>query len=173
VHAATISVPAGPESIVVDLTRHRVYANSFLGQTHAIDISTRNIAESWPNGCAMSLGLALDEARGFVFAACASGSIVVLDAAHGGAKLDELARNSDFDIISFSSSLHHLYVPGGTSADLAIVAVASDGTLSLLGTVPTAQGSKEVTADDQGNAWVADQSGGQLLRVVDPFPATP
>jgi hypothetical protein len=174
VHAATIAVAAGPESIAVDNTRHRVYTNSFTGATYAIDIPTRAIVETWTNGCpSLSLGVALDEARGFVFVACASGTVVALDAAHAGAKLGQIMRNADLDIISFSPSLHHLYVPGGTSADLAIVGVSAAGALKLLGTVPTAQGSKEVTADDRGNAWVADQTGGRLLRIVDTYPATP
>src|SRR5207237_37460 len=43
VHAATIAVPGGPEAIAVDNTRHRVYTNSFVGQTYAIDIPTRTI----------------------------------------------------------------------------------------------------------------------------------
>jgi hypothetical protein len=174
VHAATIVVNGGPESIAVDETRHRVYTNSFTGATYAIDIPTHAIAETWTNGCpSLSLGVALDEARGFVFVACAGGTVVVLDAAHAGAKLGQIMRNADLDILSFSASLHHLYVPGGTSADLAIVSVSAAGALKLLGTVSTAQGSKEVTADDRGNAWVADQTGGRLLKIVDTFPATP
>jgi len=30
-----------------------------------------------------------------------------------------------------------------------------------------------VTADEFGNAWVADSMGGQLLKVTDPYPPTP
>jgi hypothetical protein len=174
VHAEMITVSGGPESIAVDNTRHRVYTNSFTGVTYAIDIPTHTIVEKWTNGCpSLSLGVALDEARGFVFVACSGGTVIALDAAHGGAKVGQIMRNADLDIISFSASLHHLYVPGGTSADLAIVGVSAAGALTLLGTVATAQGSKEVTADDRGNAWVADQAGGRLLKIVDKYPATP
>jgi hypothetical protein len=173
-HAAMITVAGGPEAIAVDDTRHRVYTNSFVGTTYAIDIPTRAIVETWTNGCmGLSLGLALDEARGFLFVACSGGEIVVLDAAHGGAKLGQIMFNADFDILAYSASLHHLYVPGGTSADLFIVAVSDAGAPSLLGKAPTAQGSKEVTSDDRGNVWVADQAGGRLLKIVDTFPATP
>ena len=97
----------------------------------------------------------------------------MLDAAHAGAKLGQIMRSTDLDIISFSASLHHLYVPGGTSADLAIVGISAAGAPSLLGTVRAAQGSKGVTSDDQGNAWVADQARGRLLKVVDTDPAKP
>jgi hypothetical protein len=162
-----------PEAIAVDETRHRVYTNSFVGQTFAVDISTRAVVETWPNGCSLSLGLALDEARGFLFVACSAGTVVVLDVAHGGKKLGSIARTTDLDILSYSASLHHLYVPGGMTADLAIVGVSAAGVPSLLGIAHTAQGSKQVTADAQGNAWVADPAGGRLLKVRDPFPATP
>jgi DNA-binding beta-propeller fold protein YncE len=173
VHAATIPVTTGPEAIAVDNTRHRVYTNSFVGQTYAIDIARRTIVETWTNGCSVSLGIALDEVRGFLFVACSAGSVAVLDAAHSGAKLGEIAQGSGLDIISYSPSLHHLYIPGGTSADLAIVAISASGAPKLLGTVATAHGSQEVTADDRGNAWVADQAGGRLLKVRDIYPATP
>ena len=173
-HAATIAVSGGPEAIVVDNTRHRVYTNSFAGTTYAIDVAQRTIVETWTNGCSpLSLGIALDEVRGFVFVACSAGKVVVLDVAHGGAKLGELAHGSGFDIISYSASLRHLYLPGATSADLAIVGISAAGTPTLLGTVPTAKGSQEVTSDDRGNAWVADQAGGRLLKVMDTYPATP
>jgi hypothetical protein len=173
VHAATISVSGGPEAIAVDNTRQRVYTNSFLGQTYAIDIAQRTIVGTWTNGCSVSLGLALDEARGFLFVACSAGSVVVLDVANGGTKLAQIATGSSLDIISYSASLHHLYVPSGASADLAIVGISPAGAASLLGTVPTANGSQEVTADTLGNAWVADQTGGRLLKVKDTYPPTP
>jgi hypothetical protein len=174
VHATTIAVSGGPEAIVVDNTRHRVYTNSFAGQTYAIDIAQRTIVETWANGCTPpSLGIALDEARGFVFVACSAGSVVVLDVANGGKKLGQIAQGSGFDIISYNAVLHHLYVPGGTSARLAILGISAAGVPALLGTVPTAHGSQEVTADDRGNAWVADQAGGRLLKVADTYPATP
>jgi hypothetical protein len=174
VHAATIAITGGPEAIVVDATRHRVYTNSFTGQTFAIDIAQRTIAETWPNGCSpLSLGLALDEVRGFLFVACSGGSVVVLDAGNGGAKLGQIAHGSGLDILAYAPALHHLYVPGGGAAGLGIVGVSVAGTPTLLGTVPAAHGSPEVTADDRGNAWVADQAGGRLLKIKDPYPATP
>jgi hypothetical protein len=173
VHAATISVSGGPEAIVVDNTRNRVYTNSFGGQTYAIDIAQRAIVETWTNGCIVSLGIALDEARGFLFVACSAGSVVVLDVANAGKKLGQIAHGSGFDIISYNTSLHHLYLPGGTSADLAIVGISAAGAPTLLGSVRTAHGSQEVTADDRGNAWVADQARGRLLKVTDTYPPTP
>jgi len=174
VHAATIAVSGGPEGIAVDNTRQRVYTDAFLGQTYAIDISQRAIVATWPNGCSSpSLGVALDEARGFLFVACSAGGIVVLDIANGGKKVGQIAYGSSLDILSFSPSLHHLYVPDGAGAHLGILGISAAGTPTLLGSAPTAQGSQEVTSDDRGNAWVADQGGGRLLKVMDSYPASP
>jgi hypothetical protein len=172
--ATTVAISGGgPEAIAVDSIRNRVYTNSFLGQTFAVDVPTHAVVETWSNGCSLSLGLALDEQRGFLFVACATGSVQVLDVAHAGKKLGTFTRTTDLDILSYSPSLHHLYVPGGQTADLAIVGVSAAGVPSLLGIAPTAMGSKEVVADDDGNAWVADQAGGRLLKVSDPFPPIP
>jgi hypothetical protein len=173
VHAATIAVSGGPEAIVVDNTRGRVYTNSFTGKTYAVDIAKRAVVETWTNGCGISLGLALDEARGYVFVACQSGSIAIADGAHGGTKLGESMQGSGLDIISYNPTLHHLYVPGSTSADLSILGISMTGDVTILGTIATVQGSNEVTADEFGNAWVADSAGGQLLKVTDTYPATP
>jgi hypothetical protein len=170
--SGSIAVTGGPEALVIDEARGRAYTNSFGGQTYAIDLAQRKIVETWKNGCALSLGLALDGARGFLFVACATGSVVVLDVAKGGTKLGELGQGAGLDILSFSPRLHHLYVPGATSGDLGIVGISAAGVPSLLGVVATAPGAQGVAADDFGNAWVCDPSGGRLLKVADRFAKT-
>jgi hypothetical protein len=171
-HAATIAVMNGPEAIVVDAQRKRVYTNSFTGQTYAIDIASREIVETWPNGCALSLGLALDEQRGFVFVACAAGSIVVLDVANAGNKLGELQQGAGLDVLSYDPGRHHLYVQGSMSADLGIVGISAAGKPTLLGTVPTAMGSSTSTTDENGHVFVADPAAGALMRITDQFAKT-
>ena len=174
-HAATLSVSGGPEGIAVDSTRHRVYTDSFVGQTFAVDIPTRTVVETWTNGCSsLSLGVALDEVRGFVFVACSGGSVVVLDAAHGGAGWDSLAGQGDLDILSFSPRNNHLYVPGGTSAELSVVGISAAGVPAPIGTAPTAQRLRRRSPrTTKETRKVADQGGGRLLRIKDTFPATP
>jgi hypothetical protein len=170
-HAATIPITGGPEALIVDGSRGRAYTNSFGGTTYAVDLATRTVVETWTNGCALSLGLELDADRGFVFVACAMGSIVVLDAAHGGVKLGELAQGAGLDILSYDSTLHHLYVQGGTSGDLGILGISSSGQPTHLGTVKTAASSTCAT-DGSGHVFVADPENGGLIRVRDTYPAT-
>src|SRR5262249_2982932 len=87
VSVGSVSVAGGPESLVIDGTRARAYTFLWGGGAVAIDVQTRMIAEQYPNGCAASRGLALDEARGFLFAGCHEGKAVTLDVAHGGQQL--------------------------------------------------------------------------------------
>ncbi|HEX7670700.1 MAG TPA: hypothetical protein VF395_13995, partial [Polyangiaceae bacterium] len=170
-HAATIPVAGGPEAIVADEARGRVYTNSFGGKTYAVDIATRTVVETWTNGCALSLGLALDESRGLLFVACAAGSIVVLDAAHGGTKTGELTQGAGLDILSYDPGLHHLYVQGAGSGDLGIVGISPAGEPSLLGVVTTAASSTSAT-DEAGHVFVGDPENGGLVRVRDTYPVT-
>jgi hypothetical protein len=65
----------------------------------------------------------------------------------------------------------HLYVPGASSATLAIVEVKDHGELVTLATVPTAKGAHCVSADHQGGVWVCDPEGGQLLFLKDSVPS--
>jgi hypothetical protein len=171
-HSLSIPIAGGPEGLVIDEARGRAYTNSFTGSTFAIDIATHSVVETWPNGCSLSLGLALDAKRGFVFVACKAGSVVALDVNSAGKQVGKLKQGSGLDIISYDPTLHHLYVQGSSSADLGIVAVASTGELTLLGVVPTAASSTSA-ADGHGNVFVGDPENGGLIRVRDTYPATP
>jgi len=171
-HEANIDISTGPEAIAVDITRGRVYTNSFTGSTNAVDIAGREVVETWPNGCAISLGLALDEARGFIFVACMDGSIIVLDVANGGDKLGELKQGAGLDILSYDPTLHHLYVQGATSGDLGIIGISAAGEPSLLGVIPTAMGSSTSVTDEHGHVFVGDPAAGALIRIIDTYPKT-
>jgi DNA-binding beta-propeller fold protein YncE len=171
-HAAFIAAAGGPESLVIDGTRGRAYTHLWGGATYAIDVHTRGIVGQWANGCAASRGIAVDEARGFVFAGCNEGKAVVLDAAHDGAQLSFLSAGTGVDVIDYSSTLHHLYLPGADSSNMAILGVSATGQLSLLGTRATVAGGHCVAADDRGNAYVCDPDNGELLVVPDSFPAS-
>lgn len=168
--AAILKTKGGPESLVIDATRGKAYAHLWAGKTIAIDLKSRAITDTWPNGCQGSRGIALDEPHGWLFAGCAEGKAVTLDIAHGGKQLSSLSNGAGVDIIDYSPSLGHLYLPGGKSATMAILGVSASGELSLLGVVPTASYAHCVTVDKHGTAFVCDPGHGQLLVVKDTFP---
>ncbi len=170
-HEAFLSVPGGPESLVVDAKKGRAYTHLWNGETLAIDVKARSVAATWPNGCSGSRGISLDETRGWIFAGCAEGKAVVLDAANGR-KLSSLLAGNGVDVIDYNPSLRHLYLPGAKSATMAVLAVSSVGTLSLLATLPTASGAHCVAADRSGNVFVCDPGKGRLLAFQDRFPAS-
>lgn len=171
-HVAFVSVPGGPEALAIDPVRKRAYANLWKGRTVAIDLATRRIVGDWPNGCTRARGLALDAKRGWLFAGCDEGKATVLDLQNEGAILSVLQAGAGLDVIDYSASLGHLYLPGAASATMTLALVSASGRLSLLGTVRTARGSHCVTVDDRGQAWVCDPAHGQLLRFRDEFPAS-
>ena len=74
------------------------------------------------------------------------------------------------DIIAYSPTLGHLYVPSSETAKLAILGVSRTGDLSVLGTFPGTKDSHCVTAD--GKVFFADPAHGRLRILKDPFPAS-
>ena len=172
VRKGVISVPGGPESLVVDATRGRAYTHTWDGTTVVIDLARHAEVARWKNGCEGSRGIALDEARGFLFVGCEEGKAIALDVAHDGKQLGTVATGKGVDIIAYDPARAHLYVPGGDSATLTIIGVAPAGTLAVLATVPAAADAHCVTADDTGHAYVCDPKHGSLIVVTDPFPAT-
>lgn len=127
----------------------RAHTHLWKGETMAIDLRRRAIVAQWANGCSGSRGIALDEARGFLFVGCAEGRAIVLDVDRDGRA--------------------HLYVPTSRSATLTILGVSSRGALSVLGSVPVARGSHGATTDGNGRVFVGDPGSGRLLVIDDPF----
>lgn len=171
VHEAFLAVPGGPESLVVDATKGLAYTHLWNGKTLAIDVRKRSVAATWDNGCRGSRGIALDEARGWIFAGCAEGKAVVLDAA-SGRKLSSLSAGNGVDVIDYNPGLRHLYLPGARSATMAVLGVSASGALTLLATLPTASGAHCVASDASGNVFVCDPGKGRLLAFHDQLPAS-
>jgi DNA-binding beta-propeller fold protein YncE len=168
---ATIPIANGPESLVIDQKAGRAYTHRWQASTVVLDVKTRAVIAEWPNGCAGSRGLAVDEARGFFFAGCLEGTLSVLDAAHDGRVLSSIARGAGYDVIGYSATLGHVYLAGTACKCLVVLGVSSGGQLSFLGRFGATSGAHCATADDRGHAWVCDPDGGQLWRVDDPYPA--
>lgn len=170
-HAGFIDTPGGPESLVVDGARGRLYTHKWKKETMAIDPKTRAVVATWPAGCDDPRGIALDEKRGFLFVGCEDGSATALDVAHGGKLLSTAKSGRGVDIIAYDAGRAHLYLPGDESASLAVLGVSPAGALTVLGTAPTVKEAHCVTTDERGNAYVCDPQHGQLLVVHDPWPA--
>jgi DNA-binding beta-propeller fold protein YncE len=170
-HAATIAVPDGPESLVIDDGRGRAYSHTWKGESFAIDVATRRLVGTWRNGCRGSRGIALDAQRGLLFAGCAEGEATVVDLATG--KLVSSAPTGpDVDSIGYAASLGHLYVPAGGSAELWIFGVSTGGQLALLGKVATAPDAHTVAFDPTSRAiFVGTPNHGAVLVTPDAFPS--
>jgi DNA-binding beta-propeller fold protein YncE len=171
-HVASIPVANGPESLVIDAKRDRAYTHRWQASTVVLDVKTRAVVAEWPNGCASSRGIALDEAHGFLFAACSEGTTTVLDVDHGGKILSSVAQGSGFDVMGYNAALGHVYLAGGACQCLITLGVSTAGKLSFLGREDAPPDTHCVTADDVGHAWVCDPKHGSLLRVTDAYPAS-
>jgi len=167
---ASISIPGGPESLVIDGARGRAYANLWKAETVSIDLKARTIAARWANACGGARGLALDRRRGFLFVACTEGKALAIDVESGKA-LSTAAVPAGVDIIDFDASLSHLYVPGARDASMAVVAVSAAGDLSVLGNFPTAERAHCVAVAPGGEIFVCDPRAGGVLAFHDPYPA--
>jgi DNA-binding beta-propeller fold protein YncE len=172
VHAAVVAVTNGPESMVIDTTRGRAYTHRWQATTVAIDLQTRSIVAEWQNGCAASRGIALDEARGFLFASCSEGTTAVLDAGNGGKILSTMARGSGFDVMGYSPQTGHLYLAGSSCGCLVTLGVSAQGTLTFISRVNASGSTHCAVADDVGHAWWCDQDKGSVWRVTDGSPST-
>jgi DNA-binding beta-propeller fold protein YncE len=169
VHAASIAVADGPESLVIDTKRKRAYTHHWGSSTVVLDLATRAIVAEWRNGCVGSRGIALDEARGFLVAACREGTTSVLDVDHDGRILSSIAEGSGFDVVGYSPSLGHLYLAGSACQCLVVLGLSASGKLSLLGRQKAPADTHCATADDAGHAWVCDPKQGVVWRVTDAF----
>lgn len=167
VHVDFISIAGGPESLVIDNKRGRANTHLWTDTTLGIDLKTRKIASRWKNGCRGSRGIAIDDARGFLFVGCDEGKLNVLDL-NTGAQLGSASSGSGVDIIAYNSHLAHAYMPGEESATMAIVGISRKGAATVLATVKTAEGAHCAAADDRDQVYVCDPANGRVLIVKDP-----
>jgi outer membrane protein assembly factor BamB len=98
-HVDFISIPDGPESLIIDNKRGRAYTHLWTDTTLVINLKSRKIAQRWKNGCSGSRGIAMDNARGFLFVGCDEGKLTVLDL-NTGAQLGNASSGSGVDIIA-------------------------------------------------------------------------
>ncbi len=163
---AAIAVGGEPEGYAVDDARGLFYTNlEDKDRTLAVDARARRVVATWEPRCGGDgpRGLALDGRRGFLFVACTD-HVVVLDAGHGGARLDSAPTGAGVDNIDYVGARGELYVAAGRAAKLSVFRVDDRGRLAAAASAPTAPGARVVVADGSGAAYVADSKGGRILR---------
>jgi hypothetical protein len=169
-HAAFLSIPGGPEALVIDKAEKRAFANLWKSSTVVIDLATRKVTQTWPNGCEGSRGLAMDPLRHLLFVGCAEGGADTLDLAKNGAVKDRFRFGAGTDIVAYNAGLQHLYVPASKTGEMAIVKVYDDGRMTQIATVATAVGAHCAVADDHRQVWICDPKAGRVLVVKDSRP---
>jgi hypothetical protein len=165
-----IAVPDGPESLVIDDAHGRAYTNALGSGVFAIELASHAIAARWRNDCDTGAGIALDPALGVLFSQCTEGKIVALRT-DTGSITSEAWPSDHADVIAYSPSLRHVYVPSGIDAHVAIVGVAADGELATLGYTDGALLGFCATTDDAGRSFVCDPRHGGVFARDDPFGA--
>jgi hypothetical protein len=165
-----ISIKGGPESLVVDAHRGKVFTHLWAGHTVAVDIAKHTAEVPFANGCRGSRGIALDPKNGLLFTGCAEGKVTALDLERGGKQLGSLEVGSGVDIIAINLDLRHLYVPSASDGSLAVLGVSTRGVLRRIADFHAATGAHCVASDDRGRAWVCAPDAGSVLVFDDTFP---
>ncbi len=154
------------EGYAVDNERGIFYTNiEEAGVTVAIDVRTHDIISKWNPGSTDLQGLALDNARRFLFVACGD-HVVSLDAAHDGKIVDSLQTGAGLDNIDYSAEKKLLYAAASQAATLTIAEVGDDGKFHLKATVPTVKGSRGVIAGKGETAYLIDPAEGKILKLT-------
>src|SRR4029453_6276981 len=97
------------EGYAVDNQRGLFYTNiEEAGKTIAIDVRSHKVVATWNPGSTDLQGLALDNARRFLFVACGD-HVVSLDAGHDGKLLDSIKTGPGLDNIDYSPDQKLVY----------------------------------------------------------------
>jgi len=154
------------EGYAVDNQRGLFYTNvEESGTTVAIDVRTHNIVAKWNPGSADLQGLALDNARRFLFVACGD-HVVSLDAGHDGKITDSIGTGAGLDNIDYSEDAKVLYAAASQAATLTVADVNDHGKFHLKTTVPTVKGARGVVAGKGETAYLIDPAEGRILKLT-------
>jgi hypothetical protein len=164
----TIPIAGGPEALVFDPDHAAAYTFSEKrNRLVRLDLNKHVQTAEWPVACrGVPKGLATSFPDGLAFVGC-SGGLALTISLRDGHQISRLAVGDGIDIIAFDARKRRLYLPAGKSAELTIAAVAADGSLRKLRTVPTVARAHCV-AVQQGVVLVCDPAHGRLLRLDDP-----
>lgn len=161
-----IPLDGSAEGYAVDNRQGRFYTNiEETGNTVAIDARTHKVVAKWSVGSHELQGLALDNARGFLFVACGD-HVVSLDLGHGGKISDSITTGPGLDNIDYSLDRKILYAAASQAATLTIAGVDDHGKFHLTATVPTVKGARGVIAAKGETAYLIDPAEGRILKLT-------
>jgi len=167
----SIKFEGDPEGFAFDGTRGLFFTNlEDKNKTVAIDLKTHKPKSTFSLECNADgpRGVAADVGRGFLYVACTD-RVLVLDGAHGGAKLSSFETGAGVDNIDWLEPQRLLYAAAGKAARLTVARIDDKGQATVVATASTAEGARNGVADASGNAYVPDANGAQLLV----FPYSP
>jgi len=128
-------------------------------------VRSHKAVAKWDPGSRELQGLALDNARNFLFVACGD-HVVSIDAGHGGKVIDSITTGPGLDNIDYSPEQKVLYAAASLAATLTIAEVDDRGKFHLKATVPTGKGVRGVIAGKGGTAYLIDPVEGRILKLV-------
>ena len=116
-----ISVPNGPEGLIIDDARGLAFTNRpNQSLTDVIQVMTHTVIGQWGNGCSSAKGMAVDENEGYLFVACNEGKLVVMDINNDGYQITSQNYGGELDFVAYNPKLHHVYLPSSASGIVAI-----------------------------------------------------
>ena len=161
-----IPLDGSAEGYAVDNQRGLFYTNvEETGNTVAIDVRTHKVVAKWNAGSRELQGLALDNARGFLFVACGD-HVVSLDVGHDGKITDSIGTGAGLDNIDYSPDLKVLYAAASLAATLTIAEVDDKGKFRLKATIPTVKGARGGVAAKGETAYLIDPAEGRMLKLT-------
>jgi hypothetical protein len=121
VSKGAISIPNGPEALIIDDQRGLAFTNRpNQSLTDVIQVMTHTVIAHWGSGCSSAKGMAVDEKDGYLFVACEEGKLVIMDINNDGYQITSQNYGGELDYVAYNPHLHHIYLPSGVSGVIAI-----------------------------------------------------
>lgn len=166
--AQKIDLGSSPEFHVAD-GKGSVYVDLVdAGAIARIDSTSDKVTATWPVApCVHPKGLAIDPAKRRLFASCANGTSVVLDA-DSGKVLASLPIGKGTDAARFDPS-HRRFLSSNGDGTLTVIAEQGPDSFAVLGTVKTAPGARTLAVDPQtGRVFLVTATVTKITPPADP-----
>jgi DNA-binding beta-propeller fold protein YncE len=165
----TVALPGKPEFMAIDEAGN-VYVN--MADTAAIvkvNIATGKVEANWPlENCKAPHGLVYDAPSNRLFSGCANSRLVVVDASTGR-NLANLPIGAFSDSVAIDSRRRLVFTSNGPGT-LTAIGIGSDDTFSVVRTVPTFFGGRNMTLDPAtGALYVAHGHMKVMSSMKDPL----